>query len=155
MSDRHRRHAYPTTTAAALALYSALAGTSAHSADSPAAPMAARDAGVRYGQALGAIEICHGARLTDKAKTLAAAYQGSAQDAFKAEAAKTLEAWMKVKACANQFDPNQCKIIMDKSCLAAEAEVGERGTILPGLVEFKERPSELRTPTARPPIATP
>ena len=138
MSDRHRCLTHPTTAAAALAMCAALSGTSAGAADSPSA-LAARDAGVRYGQALGAIEICHGARLTDKAKTIGAAFHGGDQDTFKAAAAKTFEAWLKVKACANQHDPNQCKIIMDKSCLTAEAEVGRRGSILPGLVEFKER----------------
>jgi hypothetical protein len=107
----------------------------------PASPVAlsAKDAGARYGQALGAIEICHGSKVTDKAKALGAGFEGADQDAFKAQAAKIYEAWHAVKSCANQRDPNQCKIIMDKSCETAEAEIGANGKVLPGLVEFMKR----------------
>jgi hypothetical protein len=117
--------------------------TSAATADPAAAPDAATapavsalEAGARYGQALGAVEICYGSKVTDKAKALQAAYTGADLEAFQAQAAKIFEAWRKVKACANQFDPNQCKIIMDKSCLGAEAEIGAAGTAIPGLVDF-------------------
>lgn len=100
------------------------------------APVSAKDAGARYGQALGALEICHGSKVTDKANTLGNAYQGADQDAFKAQAAKVYEAWHAVKNCANPRDPNQCKIIMDKSCAIAEADIGAAGSVMPGLVEF-------------------
>ncbi len=108
----------------------------------PAAPAASnpvltpKDAGARFGQALGAAEVCYGSKVTGKANGLEAAYSAADQEAFKAQAAKIFDAWHKVKNCADQFDPNRCKIIMDKSCLAAEAEIGPSGNVLPGLVEF-------------------
>lgn len=125
----------------ALALPAALISpTSAEekvAATAAAAPIVtAKDAGARYGQALGAVEVCFGSKVTDKAKALESSYTGGDQDAFTAQAAKIFEAWHKVKACADQVDPNRCKIVMDKSCLAAEAEIGSAGTAMPGLVEF-------------------
>ena len=106
-------------------------------APAPAATaLSPKDAGARYGQALGAIEICFGSKITDKAKTLGDAFTGTDQDGFKAQAGKVFDAWNKVKNCSNQADPNQCKIIMDKSCAGAEAEIGAAGTVMPGLVEF-------------------
>jgi hypothetical protein len=102
-------------------------------------PMSVRDAGARYGQALGAVEICIGSKITSKASAMEAAYSGADLDAFKAQAAKVFDAWLKVKACAKQDDPNQCKIIMDKSCAAAESEIGAAGSVAPGLVEFPKR----------------
>jgi hypothetical protein len=108
----------------------ASAGVSAADALDP------REAGARYGQALGAAEVCYGSTVTDKARTLADAFSGADLDAFKAQAATVYDAWVKVKSCSNQFDPNQCKIIMDKSCLAAEAEIGSSGTAIAGLVDF-------------------
>ena len=107
---------------------------SAYAAD--AAAPSALESGARYGQALGVLEICYGSKLSGKAKALEASYTGADQDKFKAQAAKIFEMWQKVKACTNQRDPNQCKIIMDKSCLAAENEIGQAGTVMPGLVEF-------------------
>ncbi|HPG88687.1 MAG TPA: hypothetical protein PLD46_03470 [Hyphomicrobium sp.] len=107
----------------------------------PAEPlsMTPRDAGARYGQTLGAIEICYGAKVTDASRKLAQIYAGADQEIFKAQAAKVYDAWRQVKNCANGLDPNQCKIIMDKSCATAEAEIGASGTIFPGLVEFMKR----------------
>ena len=98
-----------------------------------------KEAGARYGQALGALEVCYGSKLTAKAEALPAAYSGSELESFKAEAAKIYDAWLEVRACARQSDPNQCKIIMDKSCLGAEAEIGAEGKAMPGLVEFLKR----------------
>ena len=105
----------------------------------PMAPMTARDAGARYGQALGALEICHGSKITPAAKALGDRYTGPDQDVFKAQAAKVYDAWHKVKNCSNALDPNACKIIMDKSCAVAEGEIGASGTITPGLVDFMKR----------------
>ena len=107
-------------------------------ADAGAAPavMPVREAGARYGQALGAVEICFGAKITAKTEELAKTYSGADGEAFKAQAGKILDAWLKVKTCVRQDDPNQCKIIMDKSCQAAEAEIGSNGSAIPGLVEF-------------------
>lgn len=95
-----------------------------------------RDDGARYGQALGALEICHGSKLTATGDALRSKYTGADNEVFKAQAAKIFEAWIMVKSCANAVDPNQCKIIMDKSCETAEAEIGTAGSALPGLVEF-------------------
>ncbi len=102
----------------------------------PPTALSPKDAGARYGQALGAVEICFGSKVTDKAKTLGDAFAGADQDSFKAQAGKVFEAWNKVKNCSNPTDPNQCKIIMDKSCASAEAEIGAGGNVMPGLVEF-------------------
>lgn len=104
-----------------------------------ASALSPRDTGARYGQALGALEICHGARLTAAGDALRSAFAGSDNEVFKAQAAKIFDAWMAVKNCVNGRDPNQCKIIMDKSCAAAEAEIGENGSVMPGLLEFPAR----------------
>ena len=101
-----------------------------------AAPLTPKDAGLRYGQALGALEVCHGSKLTAKADGLSQSYSGAELEAFKAAAAGVFEAWNGVKNCVNAADPNQCKIIMDKSCLAAEAEIGATGKVIGGLVDF-------------------
>ncbi len=95
-----------------------------------------REAGARYGQALGALEVCYGSKLTAKAEAMPAAYTGADLEAFKAEAAKIFDAWAAVRGCTKQNDPNQCKIIMDKSCLTAQSEIGADGTAMPGLVDF-------------------
>ncbi len=94
----------------------------------------ARDAGARYGQALGALEICIGTKTTDQLAALLASYSGDDQQVFKDQAAKVFEAWVKVKNCKRQDDPNQCKIIMDRSCESAFAEIGPAGTAIPGLI---------------------
>jgi hypothetical protein len=122
---------------ARVAVWVALAGLSTPSyAEGALTP---KEAGARYGQALGAVEICIGSKVTDKAIALQAGFTGGDLDAFKAQAAKVFEAWLKVKNCARPDDPNQCKIIMDKSCEAAAAEIGEAGSVVPGLVDFPKR----------------
>ncbi len=108
----------------------------AASAGGTSSPITPKDAGQRYGQALGVLEVCHGSKLTAKAYSLSQTYSGAELEAFKAAAAGVFEAWNGVKNCVNAADPNQCKIIMDKSCLAAESEIGLAGKSLPGLVEF-------------------
>lgn len=95
-----------------------------------------KEAGSRYGQALGAVEVCYGSTLTEKAKSLANTYSGSDLETFKAQAAKVYAAWTAIKGCRRQDDPNQCKIIMVKSCFAAEDEIGANGSAMAGLVEF-------------------
>lgn len=98
-----------------------------------------RDAGARYGQALGAIEVCIGTKMTEKASALGSVYEGPDLEAFKTQSAKIYDAWIKVKHCVRQDDPNQCKVIMDESCTAAIAEIGPSGTALPGLLEAPQR----------------
>ncbi len=105
-------------------------------AEDAAAPVSPKDAGVRYGQALGVLEVCYGSKLTDKAKGLEQSFTGADLEAFKVAAANVFDAWVKVRGCTNQRDPNTCKIIMDKSCLQAESEIGANGTAMPGLVDF-------------------
>lgn len=109
-------------------------------AEDAAPPAAPKDAGVRYGQALGVLEVCYGSKLTVKGKALEQSFTGADLEAFKAAAAKVYDAWVKVRGCTNQRDPNTCKVIMDKSCLAAESEIGAKGTEMPGLVEFIAHP---------------
>lgn len=115
-----------------------IACTASHSAvaGEPATELSPKYAGQRYGQALGVIEVCHGSKLTAKADGLPKSYSGAELEAFKAAAADVFEAWNGVKNCVNTRDPNQCKIIMDQSCLAAEGEIGGTGRALSGLVDF-------------------
>ena len=124
-----------------IAVAPCVAGPAAQTSETRTVPpaLSARDAGARYGQALGAVEICIGSTVTGRGKALADSYSGGEIEDFKTQAAKVFDAWLKVKNCRNQRDPNQCKITMDNSCLAAEAEIGAAGTAVPGLVEFMKR----------------
>lgn len=103
-------------------------------------PTSGKDVGSRYGQALGATEICIGSKITDKAKALEAGFTGQNLEDFKSQAAKVFAAWDSVKKCQNSKDPNQCKIIMDRSCEAALNEIGPTGTAIPGLLEPPAKP---------------
>lgn len=96
-----------------------------------------QEAGARYGEALGAIEVCDGTALTDKAKNLKASFSGAELDRFTAQAAKIYSAWVTVKNCVHQNDPNPCRIIMQKSCLEAMSEIGPQGSALPGLLDVR------------------
>ena len=127
---------WPKVQALSLVLVLGLNVSHAAAEDAAATPMAPKDAGARYGQALGVLEVCYGSKLTDKAKTLEGTYTGADLETFKAQAAKVYEAWVKVRGCTNQKDPNTCKIIMDRSCQAAQAEIGANGTAFAGLVDF-------------------
>lgn len=104
-----------------------------------AANMTPKDAGARYGQALGAVEICIGSKISPKASTLESIFSGTDLEEFKAQAAKIYDAWIKVKNCVRQDDPNQCKVIMDESCASAISEIGPSGTALPGLLDLPGR----------------
>ncbi|CAA2138690.1 hypothetical protein [Hyphomicrobium sp. ghe19] len=95
-----------------------------------------RDTGSRYGQALGASELCTGAKVTDKASALPALYADAELEEFKAQQKKIYDAWIRVKHCVREEDPNQCKVIIDESCAAALTEIGPKGTAFPGLLEF-------------------
>ena len=98
-----------------------------------------KDAGGRHGQALGAVETCVGMTLTERASALGSVYAGADLEAFKTQSAKIYNAWIKVKHCIQQDDPNQCRIIVDESCAAAIAEIGPSGTALPDLLEAPKR----------------
>ena len=139
------RSAYTAFAAATLICATSVTATAEPSADALTSARAAvagltpKDAGARYGQALGAVEICIGAKVTDRASALNSVYSGADLEAFKAQAAKIYDAWIKVKNCVRQDDPNQCKVIMDESCAAAIAEIGPAGTAIPGLLEAPAR----------------
>jgi hypothetical protein len=92
------------------------------------------DAGSRYGQALGAVEICPGAQTTTKVPVLNTLYTDDNLQTFNAQAKKIYEAWIKLKQCTLLDDPSECKVIVDESCAAALSEIGSSGTVLPGLL---------------------
>ncbi len=123
--------------------------TSTRSAVS-ASHLTPRDTGSRYGQALGAVEVCAGTRVTERASALSKLYSGTDIEEFNAQEKKIYDAWMKVKHCVREDDPNQCKVIVDESCAAAMTEIGPKGTALPGLLEISH-PPELPPGTAAPP----
>jgi len=85
-------------------------------------PVTAQEAGARFGEALGAIEICDGTSLSDKATTLKASFSGADIERFTSQATKVYGAWLTVKHCVRPNDPNPCRIIIQKSCLAAISE---------------------------------
>lgn len=97
-------------------------------------PLTPAQAGARYGQALGAVEICPGWTTTARADELSRNFTGDDLVAFKSQTAKILDAWIAVRNCVRQQDPNECKVIMDKSCSSAVAEIGPNGSSVPGLI---------------------
>jgi hypothetical protein len=117
-----------------------------------AAHLTPRDAGSRYGQALGAVEVCADTKMTDRASALSALYSGADLEEFNTQEKKIFDAWTKVKHCVREDDPNQCRVIVDESCAAAMTEIGPAGTALPGLLETS-RPPELPPGTGTPPPA--
>jgi len=99
------------------------------------APLTPAQAGARYGQALGAVEICPGWTASERATDLGKSFTGDDLATFKSQTAKTLDAWIAVRNCVRQQDPNECKVIMDKSCSSAVAEIGPGGSAVPGLID--------------------
>jgi hypothetical protein len=96
------------------------------------------EAGARYGQARGASQLCPGVKMTKAADSLSAGFQGAEQIAFQAQANLIFGAWRKVKDCVRPLDPNPCRIMIDKSCESAIAEIGPAGTVLPGLLKIEK-----------------
>ena len=94
-----------------------------------------RDAGSRYGQALGAAEVCTGIKATERALTLSALYEKEDLETFKAQEKKIYDAWIRVKHCIREDDPNHCTLIIEESCAAAVTEIGPAGSAMPGLIE--------------------
>ena len=92
-------------TAAAIAFLGVAIGGVSRAEDAAPAVLSPKDAGARYGQALGAVEICYGSKVTGKATALGNAYTGTAHDDFEAQSAKIFESWIKVKNCADARDP--------------------------------------------------
>jgi hypothetical protein len=101
----------------------------------PALP--AREAGARYGQALGVALICYGLRTTPAVDRLPSQYQGDARSQFDAESAKIVTSWRDASSCKKAGGPNACRLMHEWSCAAAFREIGPEGTALPGLVEQK------------------
>jgi hypothetical protein len=116
-----------------------------------AAHLTPRDTGSRYGQALGAAEICVGVKVTDKASALRPLYSGAELEEFNTQEQKIYDAWIRVKHCVHEDDPNQCKVIADESCAAAMTEIGPKGTALPGLLEISRPEASPGTDTNTPP----
>ncbi len=123
--------------------------TSTRSAVS-AAHLTPRDTGSRYGQALGAVEVCVGTKVTERASALSKLYSGADIEEFNAQEKKIYDALIKVKHCVREDDPTPCKVIVDESCAAAMTEIGPKGTALPGLLEISH-PPELPPGTLTPP----
>ena len=107
------------------------------SAQQPAAALNAREAGARYGQALGVALVCYGLRTRSEAMaSLAAAYSGASdREAFQSEADKVLKSWQEASSCQKAGGPNNCRLIHEWSCRDALLEIGPAGTKAPGLVE--------------------
>ena len=108
-------------------------------ARSAVAQMTPQDVGSRYGQALGAIEICPGAQTTVKVPALNTIYTGAEMQAFQAQASRIFNAWIKLKQCATVDDPSECRVVIEESCAAATIEIGPSGTVFPGLLEGVRR----------------
>lgn len=108
-------------------------------ARSAVAQMTPHDAGSRYGQALGAIEICPDTRTTVKVPALNTIYTGPDFQAFQTQASRIYNAWIKLKQCATIEDPSECRVVVEESCAAAITEIGPSGTVFPGLLEGQVR----------------
>ena len=116
----------------------AIAAPSANDRDAARLPieqLAPYDVGSRYGQALGAVEICQGVSTTAKVPPLNTLYAGADLKSFKTQARKIYNAWIELQHCALIDQPSECKVVVDESCAAAISEIGPSGTVLPGLVE--------------------
>jgi hypothetical protein len=98
------------------------------------AQMTPHEVGSRYGQALGAVEICPGAQTTVKVPALNTVYTGEELQTFKMQATKIYDAWIKLKQCAIIDDPSECRVVIEESCAAAVIEIGPSGTVFPGLL---------------------
>jgi hypothetical protein len=101
------------------------------------APLPPREAGARYGQALGVALICYGLRTTSALDRLPSQYAGDARTEFDSESEKTVAAWRETGSCKKAGGPNACRLVHEWSCHAALNEIGPDGSVLPGLVEQK------------------
>ena len=102
-------------------------------------PKNARDAGARYGQALGATDTCGGLRVGRNANSMKEKFRGEDLKAFNAQAAEVYAAWQTVKNCTRPMDPNPCRIMIQLSCQAAVSEIGPNGSAMPDLLEIDPR----------------
>jgi hypothetical protein len=100
--------------------------------------LAAREAGIRYGQAAGAAVVCEHTHATPKAENLIKTFSGDDLDAFKVQADTVLSAWKKTLTCEDSGGPNQCRLSHQISCGEAYKEIGPEGKVVPGLIEYRK-----------------
>ncbi len=96
-----------------------------------------REAGARYGQALGAALVCYGLSTTAAVPLLPATYVDKDRQAFDQEADRVLLAWREASICHAAGGPNPCRLAYLWSCRDAVREIGPNGTKLPGLIQEK------------------
>lgn len=111
---------------------------------SPPGVLDAREAGARYGQALGVELICYTLRTTPALEHLPGRYTGADRAAFDAEAGKVLSAWREASTCRKAGGPNPCRLVYEWSCREAMREIGPEGHRLPGLIDIKSAASTER-----------
>ncbi|WP_072377746.1 hypothetical protein [Hyphomicrobium sp. NDB2Meth4] len=100
--------------------------------------LSAKDAGIRYGEAAGAVLVCQSLRITPRVAELRGRYQGADLEEFDAQAGKILKAWQESLSCQHANAPVDCMISQRWSCQQALREIGPSGTAVRGLVEPKE-----------------
>lgn len=91
-----------------------------------------KEAGARYGQALGAGQLCRGYEVLPGAEELAATFKGDELTTFQEAAARVVEAWQRTTNC--QDGPNMCMRSHLASCYEAMREIGPEGISYPGLI---------------------
>ncbi|CAN1721462.1 UrcA family protein [Hyphomicrobium sp. 1Nfss2.1] len=100
--------------------------------------LSAKDAGIRYGEAAGAVLVCQSLRITPRVAELRGRYQGADLEEFDAQAGKILKAWQESLSCQHANAPMDCMVSQRWSCQQAIREIGPSGTAVRGLVEPKE-----------------
>ncbi len=100
--------------------------------------LSAKDAGIRYGEAAGAVLVCQSLRITPRVAELRGRYQGADLQEFDAQAGKILKAWQETLNCQHANAPVDCMMSQRWSCQQALREIGPSGTAVRGLVEPKE-----------------
>jgi len=100
--------------------------------------LSAKDAGIRYGEAAGAVLVCQSLRITPRVADLRGRYQGADLEEFDSQAGKILKAWQESLSCQHANAPIDCMISQRWSCQQALREIGPSGTAVRGLVEPKE-----------------
>lgn len=97
-----------------------------------------RDAGIRYGQAVGMAAVCIDMKPTQKAEALPGAFAGPDLEKFTVQADTVLRSWKKTLACAHTADPNPCRLAHQLSCREGYKEIGPGGIVVDGLVEMSK-----------------
>ncbi len=117
----------------------AMAGGTAAMARMPAIPvLGAEEAGARYGQARGAALVCRGLAAGPRLEKLRANYAGEDRAVFDRRAEEIVKAWRKMVSCEEAPEINMCRLLKERNCHDAEAQIGPGGSAVPGLVVKKE-----------------